>query len=103
MRIALDCMGGDVGLPVNIKGAVSAVRQQKDIEIILVGRGADISKELAGCDADGLNLVIEDTPEVVEMSESPSSVIRKKGLNRAKPRDLGFGYAGSNHPAPVDP
>ena len=36
MRIALDCMGGDVGLPVNITGAVSADVEQKDIEIILL-------------------------------------------------------------------
>ncbi len=78
MRIALDCMGGDVGLPVNIKGAVSAAGEQKDIEIILVGRGTDISKKLAGYDTGNLNLSIEDVPEVVKMSESPSSVIRKK-------------------------
>ena len=46
-RIALDAMGGDHGLPVNIEGALLA-RQELDHEIILVGDRPLIEQDAIG-------------------------------------------------------
>ncbi|MDP7380874.1 MAG: phosphate acyltransferase, partial [Alphaproteobacteria bacterium] len=37
MRVALDAMGGDDGPAMVVKGAVRALRQTPDLDLILVG------------------------------------------------------------------
>lgn len=77
MRIAIDAMGGDFGPATVVPGAVDGARLYQT-PILLTGRKDAIEAELARLDTDGLDIAIIDTPEAVEMSESPSMAVRKK-------------------------
>ncbi len=78
MRIALDCMGGDVS-PIfkNISGAMEAV-EKDGFEVILVGEKDALEKELSKCAKTSPLLRIEHAEETVAMDESPSSAVRRK-------------------------
>jgi glycerol-3-phosphate acyltransferase PlsX len=75
-RIALDAMGGDHGLPVNIEGALLA-RQELDHEIILVGDRPLIEQELAHRGHPNAFL-IQHAPRVIGMHEKPADACRSK-------------------------
>ena len=75
-RIALDAMGGDRGLPVNIEGALMA-RQEMDHEIILVGDENLIRQELVHQHAPDAFL-IRHAPTVIGMHEKPAEACRTK-------------------------
>ena len=75
-RIALDAMGGDHGLPVNIEGALLA-RRELDHEIILVGDQPLIEQELAHRGHRNAFL-IQHAPTVVGMHEKPADACRSK-------------------------
>lgn len=80
IKIALDAMGGDHAPAVNVEGAIEAVRERKDIEVILVGSEPGLSAELKGClkcyPTEKIRIV--HTDETVGMDEPPSQAIRKK-------------------------
>lgn len=79
MRIALDAMGGDLGPSINVQGAVDACLAWPDLEVILVGDQAVLSKELK---AFGLSpnakIEIHHADAVVGMDESPVEGCRSK-------------------------
>lgn len=92
VRVIVDAMGGDNAPMEPVKGAVEAVRERKDIHVILVGQQKVIEKELAaysGYPADQIEIV--HASEVIETAEPPVMAIRKKkdssivvGLNMVK-------------------
>lgn len=75
-RVALDAMGGDHGLPINIAGALLA-RRETDHEIILVGDQGLIEQELAHHGASN-QFLIQHAPTVVGMHEKPADACRSK-------------------------
>ena len=77
MRIVLDAMGGDHAPGVVIDGAAQAVREL-EVEIVLVGREAEVRRELAHHDTTGLGLSVVHADEVIEMDEHVDAVKRKK-------------------------
>ena len=76
-RIAVDAMGGDFGLAVNVAGAVQAVKSGKT-EVILVGDSVRIKEELERLDAKKGCIEIVHASQIVEMDEKPSDALRKK-------------------------
>jgi len=76
-RIAVDAMGGDFGVPVNVAGAVQAVKSGKT-EVILVGDSVRIKEELERLDAKKGCIEIVHASQVVDMEEKPSDALRKK-------------------------
>jgi glycerol-3-phosphate acyltransferase PlsX len=76
IRIALDAMGGDRGVPVNIEGALLA-KKELDHEIILVGDQKMIEQELAHHGASG-QFLIQHSPTVIGMHEKPAEACRAK-------------------------
>ncbi|MBL0058200.1 MAG: phosphate acyltransferase PlsX [Elusimicrobia bacterium] len=76
MRIALDAMGGDRGLPINIEGALLA-KKELEHEIILVGDRGMIEQELAHHGAVG-QFLIQHAPTVIGMHEKPAEACRAK-------------------------
>ncbi|MFH0918753.1 MAG: phosphate acyltransferase PlsX [Fibrobacterota bacterium] len=78
MRIALDAMGADTAPFPEIEGALAALRENKGIEIVLVGKKEVIEKELAQHDTTGLKLSVHHAGEVIEMSDSPSKALKTK-------------------------
>lgn len=76
IRIALDAMGGDRGLPINIEGALLA-KKELEHEIILVGDRGMIEQELAHHGAVG-QFLIQHAPTVIGMHEKPAEACRAK-------------------------
>jgi glycerol-3-phosphate acyltransferase PlsX len=79
VRIAIDCMGGDHGLPVTVPAALAFVDHHDDAEVILVGRQDDIAAALgkAGRAAGG-RVSVRHASEVVEMDDPVSQALRRK-------------------------
>lgn len=77
MKIVVDAMGGDHAPGVVVEGSVMAAREF-GVEIILVGREADIQRELARHKTDGLSISVVHASEVVEMDEHVNAVRAKR-------------------------
>ncbi|MFN8839985.1 MAG: phosphate acyltransferase PlsX [Burkholderiales bacterium] len=79
VRIAIDCMGGDHGLPVTVPAALAFVDHHDDAEVILVGREEEIGAELrkAGRAAGG-RVSVRHASEVVGMADPVSQALRRK-------------------------
>jgi glycerol-3-phosphate acyltransferase PlsX len=78
MRIALDAMGGDHGPAPNVEGAVSALAEQPDLEVVLVGDRAQLTELIEKSGYSGDRLTIEESDGVAEMHEKPVEALRKK-------------------------
>ncbi|MFN0116953.1 MAG: phosphate acyltransferase PlsX [Elusimicrobiota bacterium] len=79
VKIALDAMGGDHGISVNVQGAIDACRQWSDLEVSLVGDQDRISDELKRHHiGSSLPIRIHHASEVVNMHESPVDACRSK-------------------------
>lgn len=78
MKIALDAMGGDKAPYATVKGAVLALEEFKDIELILVGQKDKIEKELEKYNYDKNRLEIHHAAEVIEMDDDPVTAVRGK-------------------------
>ena len=77
MAIAVDAMGGDSPLTVQVEAAVQAVNDF-GIEVILVGAEAQIDQKLKLYSYDQQKLRIANSTEIVEMNESPATALRQK-------------------------
>jgi glycerol-3-phosphate acyltransferase PlsX len=88
VRIAIDAMGGDHGLPVTIPAALSFLRAHTDVEILLAGQPEAIEAQLAQEGRHGASrhdleqlrarLTIVPASEVVLMDEAPAQALRGK-------------------------
>jgi phosphate acyltransferase len=79
MRIAIDAMGGDFAPREIVKGAVEASRGLSGIDkLFLVGDEVAIRKELALYGETPECIEIRHASQVIEMSESPASALRRK-------------------------
>ena len=78
IRIAVDAMGGDNAPLCNVKGAVLALNESKEIEVILVGREQEIRQLLQGESYDASRLSVIHAEEVIETGEPPAQAIRTK-------------------------
>ena len=77
-RVALDAMGGDNAPVETVKGAVQAVQQREDVQILLTGREDVIKSELAKYKYPGEQIRIVNATEVIETAEPPVKAIRGK-------------------------
>ncbi len=105
MKIAIDAMGGDFAPSAPVRGALLARERMGDVELVLVGREADIMNALheAGRTALPDGVTIRSASEVVEIADDPATAFKKKpdssltvGLNMVKNDEAdGFVSAGS--------
>ena len=77
-RVALDAMGGDNAPAEIVKGAVEAVQQRKDIQVLLTGQEGVIKKELEKYTYPEEQIRIVNAAEVIETAEPPVKAIRGK-------------------------
>ena len=89
--IAVDAMGGDNAPFEIVKGCVSASNEHKNIKIILVGRQADIQRELDKYTYNKSKINVLNADEVIATDEVPTIAIKTKknssmvvGLNLVK-------------------
>ena len=78
MRIALDAMGGDHAPAPNVDGALAALEEQPDLEVVLVGDPAQLNPLLDKVGYSGDRLSVLESDGVVEMHEKPTDALRKK-------------------------
>lgn len=78
MRIALDAMGGDHGAVPNVDGAVSALAEQPELEVVLVGDPSQLEPLIEKSGYAGDRLSIEPSDGVAEMHEKPVEALRRK-------------------------
>lgn len=78
VKIILDAMGGDNAPEAVVRGALDALREFNDINIMLVGKEYSIRQILADNQYDNKRLEVVNAGEVIEMNESPAAAIRKK-------------------------
>ncbi|MFH1655860.1 MAG: phosphate acyltransferase PlsX [Candidatus Omnitrophota bacterium] len=77
MRIAVDAMGGDHAPLATVLGAVMAAKEYK-VGVILVGKKDVIEAELRRFKSLPSGISVEDASEIIEMTESAASSIRRK-------------------------
>ncbi|MEC7674122.1 MAG: phosphate acyltransferase PlsX [Pseudomonadota bacterium] len=80
IRVALDAMGGDDGPAMVVKGAVRALRQTPDLDLILVGDQSRLEAMVArqrGVDPGRLRIIHADG--VVRNEDKPSVALRQGG------------------------
>ncbi|MFH0738857.1 MAG: phosphate acyltransferase PlsX [Candidatus Omnitrophota bacterium] len=78
MKIIVDAMGGDHAPEVVIEGAIAAIREYANTEVVLVGDETRIKSLLAKSNYCADKISVYHASEVIEMSESPASSVRKK-------------------------
>ncbi len=83
-KIILDAMGGDNAPAAPVEGACIALERNKDLEIVLTGRKADIEEELKKHKYDASRLEIVDCPDVIDMNEIPTEAVRKRESSMMK-------------------
>ena len=77
MRIAIDAMGGDLAPRATVEGAIVAAKEF-GIDVILVGKKDIIEPELRKYKGLSSGVSIHDASEVIEMSESAATSVRRK-------------------------
>ncbi|MCQ2381817.1 MAG: phosphate acyltransferase PlsX [Clostridia bacterium] len=90
-KIVLDCLGGDKGLPAMVTGAVTALKRNPKLQLVLVGDSSLIQPQVAEF---GERVEIVDTKVNIAMDEHPTTAIRTKvdsslvlGLEQLRKRD----------------
>lgn len=76
--IAVDAMGGDNAPDAIVEGAVQAVREYKDIKVLLAGPEARIKALIAEAQDVADRIEILPADEVITMEEAPMLAVRKK-------------------------
>lgn len=79
MKIIVDAMGGDNAPQAIVQGALDANRLH-EVEVILVGRVAEILKAMEHCGVKELphGVEIKDAAEVVEIADDPATAFKTK-------------------------
>lgn len=103
MKIGIDVMGGDNAPLAPIEGAIMAIEEFPELNIVLVGNGERIDELLAEKKYDKARLEIVHASEVIENDDKPVKAIRSKkdssmvvGLNLLKEKKIdGFVSAGN--------
>jgi len=86
MKIVLDAMGGDFAPIEPVKGAMLAIKEHPDLEIILVGQEKRVKEFLP---EDMERIYIKNADEVISSDELPSAVLKSK---RASSIGVGIRY-----------
>ncbi len=76
LHIAIDAMSGDRGASVSVPAALAAARKFPEVRFTLIGRQADLQRELAGASLP--NVACLHATDVVDMSDHPREALRRK-------------------------
>ncbi len=78
IKIAIDAFGGDNAPRAVVEGAIEALLDFEDIELILCGREDAIREELRGGKYDERRLRVLNASEVIDMHEQPTLAVKRK-------------------------
>ncbi len=77
LHIAVDAMSGDRGPSTCVPAALAAAREFPDVRFSLIGREADLEREMTGVGRPS-NVGFVFTGQVVEMTDHPREALRRK-------------------------
>ncbi len=77
-KIIVDAMGGDNAPSATVAGCVEALKDDKNLYLILTGRQNEIEAELKKYTYDKTRLEIVDCPDVIDMNDIPTEAIKRK-------------------------
>jgi len=77
-RLAIDAMGGDFGPEVVVPGAVAALQEGCDCELVFYGDQVQVEAQLSKLDTDGQSVSVVHCSQDIGMSESPAAAVRGK-------------------------
>jgi glycerol-3-phosphate acyltransferase PlsX len=77
LPVAVDTMGGDHGLEVQVEGAVLAYKEF-GVRSVLVGPEQQLKAALEASGAKGLPITVCHAPDVISMEDSPVKAVRRK-------------------------
>lgn len=78
VKVAVDAMGGDNAPKEVVKGAVEAVNNIDNLEVILVGKEEQVNAELKGYQYDSNRVKVVNATEVIGFNEPPAFAVKKK-------------------------
>ena len=78
IKLVIDCFGGDHSPDANIEGALIALDEYRDLELVLTGDEAIINERLKGKKYDASRLSVLHAPEVIGCDETPTAAIKQK-------------------------
>jgi glycerol-3-phosphate acyltransferase PlsX len=78
ITVAVDAMGGDVGLKVTVPASIRFLQDYPHVHLILVGDEAAIREELVRARAPQDRIRVQAATEVVGMDEAPQSALKNK-------------------------
>lgn len=79
IKVLVDCFGGDKSPDANIEGSVIALKENPDLELVLVGNRNIINDRLSRLDYDKNRISVIHATEVIECNEQPTlATFRKK-------------------------
>lgn len=78
ITLAVDAMGGDVGLDVTAPAAAAFLNRQPDARLLMVGNQAQVQAALASAGAPLDRIEIVHATEVVAMDEAPQHALKNK-------------------------
>ncbi len=85
IKIVVDAYGGDNSPVVNVRGAVDALNEIKDLQIVLVGNQPTLEQLLSEEKYDKSRMSIVHAPDVISCNDKPTEAIRtKKDSSMAK-------------------
>jgi len=103
VTIAIDAMSGDVGVEVTVPAALSMLRANDDLQLILVGKKEYLEPALDKAAVLNGRVRVHDAREVVEMDDHPADAMRKKkdssmrvAINLVKDGDAGACVSAGN-------
>ena len=104
IKVAVDAMGGDYAPVEMVAGAVDAVNDRPDIQVVLVGQEQVVQAELSKYTFNKDQIQVVNASEVISTEEPPVNAIRKKkdssivvGMNMVKNQEAdAFVSAGSS-------
>ena len=78
MKIIVDAMGGDNAPGEIVKGAISAAKARPGLEIVLVGREAEVRSAAGACGGLPGTVSVVDATEVIDMHDDPATAFKTK-------------------------
>ncbi len=78
IKIAVDTLGGDNSPSANVEGAINALKEIKDLSVVLVGDEQAINEELKKYDYDKERVSIVNAPDEISCNDVPTVAIREK-------------------------
>ena len=78
ITIAVDAMGGDIGLSVTVPASVAFLERQNDVKLLMVGDEVKLQAALKSVNAPMDRISVIHASEVVDMDEDPRNALRHK-------------------------